>query len=162
MKKTILLLGGNEGDVKSSFKNSILQLSKFGKIVNLSKIYETQPWGFLTKDKFLNQAIVFETELTPLDLLFSINQIEENLGRIRNEEQWTSRNIDIDILFYNDEIISHQKLIVPHMLIQDRKFVLVPLCEIIPEYIHPIFNKTMLELLQECSDNLEVIIFENN
>ena len=159
---TILLLGGNEGDIKSSFKNAISELSRFGKIIKLSKIYETQPWGFYTKDKFLNQAIVFETELTPLDLLFSINQIEENLGRTRNKEQWTSRNIDIDILFYNDEIISHQKLIVPHMLIQDRKFVLVPLCEIIPEYIHPIFNKTMLELLQECSDNLEVIIFENN
>lgn len=160
--ETILLLGGNEGDVKSSFKNSICELSRFGKIVKLSKIYETQPWGFFTEATFLNQAIIFETELEPLSLLIKINEIEENLGRTRNEEQWTSRNIDIDILFYGDEIISHQKLIVPHMLIQERKFVLVPLCEIIPEYIHPIFGKTMVELLNECEDTLEVKIFENN
>ena len=97
-----------------------------------------------------------ETNLTPSEVLEQTLKIESFLGRIRGEERYSSRLIDIDILLFDDMIIDEENLKIPHPLIQDRRFVLVPLCEIAAEVIHPVFNKTFGELLEECKDSCVV------
>jgi 2-amino-4-hydroxy-6-hydroxymethyldihydropteridine diphosphokinase len=127
-----------------------------GTITNQSAIYETEPWGFESTDIFWNQAIEISTDLSPEEVLQQTQQIEQALGRIRKANQYNSRTIDIDILFYDDQIIQTKNLVVPHPRIQERKFALAPLSEINPELIHPIFLKNIQQLLEECTDPLKV------
>jgi 2-amino-4-hydroxy-6-hydroxymethyldihydropteridine diphosphokinase len=157
MSKLYLLLGGNLGDKKTIFfEVRILLNEHVGQITAESAIYETEPWGFESNDLFWNQAIEICTALSPEEVLLQIQQIEMELGRIRKESQYTSRIIDIDILFFGGEIIDLPQLIVPHPRIHERKFALVPLNEIAPELIHPVFQKSIQELLDECADQLKV------
>ena len=130
---------------------------KIGKITKYSSLYETEPWGVEEQPAFINQAIELTTELSPEDVLAAANAIEEEMGRIR-EKKWERRLIDIDIIFYEDQIINTERLNIPHKHIQDRNFVLIPLMEIIPEFVHPIFNETIEELYEKSSDTLEVFI----
>jgi len=115
-----------------------------------------EPWGFESNDLFWNQVLEISTNLSPEEVLVQTQQIELELGRIRKPDQYDSRLIDIDILFYGDQIISLENLIVPHPRIQERKFALVPLCEIASELIHPVFQKSIRQLLEECADKLNV------
>ncbi|HNX56407.1 MAG TPA: 2-amino-4-hydroxy-6-hydroxymethyldihydropteridine diphosphokinase [Prolixibacteraceae bacterium] len=157
MTKLYILLGGNLGNKQQVFSETWKRLEKqIGPITKRSAVYETEPWGFESNDMFWNQAIEIETELWPDEVLTQTHGIEEILGRIRKENQFDSRIIDIDVLFYGSEIVNQPDLQIPHPRIQDRKFVLVPLCEIAPELVHPVFKKTVCELLSECSDQLAV------
>ena len=157
MIKLYILLGGNLGDKWKVFSETRERLNQqVGTITNQSAIYETEPWGFESDDIFWNQVIEIETSLSPEKVLQQTQQIERELGRIRKANQYDSRIIDIDILFYGDQIIKTENLVVPHPRIQERKFALVPLCEIAPELIHPVFQKSIRQILNECTDSLKV------
>jgi 2-amino-4-hydroxy-6-hydroxymethyldihydropteridine diphosphokinase len=157
MIKLYLLLGGNLGNKQQVFAEARTQLEKHvGPISAQSAIYETEPWGFESEDLFWNQALELKTTLSPEEVLKQTQLIELELGRIRKEKQYDSRIIDIDILFFGDQIIKSSNLTVPHPRIQERKFALVPLCEIAADFIHPIFRKSVRELLEECPDLLKV------
>ena len=163
MIKLYILLGGNLGDKQLIFSEARAMLSQqVGTITNQSAIYETEPWGFESTDIFWNQAIEMSTDLSPEEVLQQTKQIEQALGRIRKANQYDSRTIDIDILFYGDQIIELKNLIVPHPRIQERKFALAPLSEINPKLIHPGFQKSIRQLLEECTDSLKVEIVPDN
>lgn len=128
---------------------------KIGKIVRLSGIYQTAAWGNTKQPDFLNQVIIVETKLTAQKIIKLILEIEEKMGRIRTKKN-APRIIDIDILFHNKDIIEEKDLVVPHAEIQNRKFVLIPLNELSPNFKHPVLRKTIHHLLTICSDPLNV------
>jgi 2-amino-4-hydroxy-6-hydroxymethyldihydropteridine diphosphokinase len=153
MNIVFLATGTNLGKRQLNLRRAVEAIGKFiGEITGSSSVYETEPWGFMSGEKFLNQVIKVETELSPINLLEKIHEIESGLGRVRGKEQYSSRIIDIDILLYEDMIVDEASLKIPHPLIGDRRFVLVPLCEIASELRHPVLNKTMGELLEMCKD----------
>ena len=117
-----------------------------------SPLYETDPWGFDSDDRFLNLVISIDTAFNPDELLTALQKIEKLLGRERTSLAYESRPIDLDILFYNEEIINGPKLTIPHPLIQKRMFVLKPLLDISPDLIHPEFNESIKELEKKCDD----------
>jgi 2-amino-4-hydroxy-6-hydroxymethyldihydropteridine diphosphokinase len=153
VKIAFLGLGTNLGDREENLKKAIENISAFaGEVISFSQIYETEPWGFRSEDHFFNMVIQIKTNLKPVDLLKQLLKIEIQMGRARGTEKYSSRIIDIDILLYENEIINKPYLKVPHPMIQERKFVLVPLCDIAPGMIHPVLNKTFKILLEECDD----------
>jgi len=164
MAKIVFLgLGTNLGNREENLKNATVMIGEnIGEIVSCSSVYETEPWGFQSENEFLNAVIKVRTELKPPGLLGRILMIEAQLGRLREGEGtgYKSRIIDIDILLYGCEIINKKSLQIPHPRIPDRKFVLVPLCEISPEMVHPVLKKTLAELLEECKD--EGIVIRKN
>lgn len=159
MSIAYLILGGNKGKKYQNLlsANNLIE-KRIGKIIKQSEIYTTKAWGNTNQPDFLNQVIAVQTNLSPVEILTIILSIEIELGRIRTSQKWQERTMDIDILFYNDEVIKSPNLIIPHPFIQDRKFVLIPLAEIAKDLIHPIFKKNIETLLNECKDDLEVII----
>lgn len=160
METVYLLLGGNIGDREAVMIKTIALLNqKAGIVHQVSSFYETEPWGMCNVQNFLNIALKLSTTHTAIALLNVLLEIEEQLGRKRNPliTKYESRPIDIDILFYGTAIIQSSRLTIPHPRLQSRKFVLVPLCEIAPEFIHPVFQKSIVTLLNECQDNLETV-----
>ncbi len=154
-----LLLGGNLGDVRKIFSQTIeLIQSSVGKVKTLSPVYQSEPWGFEANESFLNQVAIVETNLDPEGLLREILAVEKKMGRVRNDEngKYSSRPIDIDILFYNDCIINNHNLIVPHPRLHLRNFTLVPLNDVSPDFYHPVFKRTIAELVKSCNDKLGV------
>ena len=159
MNKAYLLTGGNLGNRKETLETARVHIGhQCGNISNASSFYETVAWGKNDQPSFLNQALEIQTEWTPRQLLKKILNIEKQIGRIRNEK-YGPRIIDIDILLFNDEIYNYPLLKIPHPELQNRRFVLVPLAEIASEIIHPVFKKTISELLALCPDKLEVSKF---
>jgi 2-amino-4-hydroxy-6-hydroxymethyldihydropteridine diphosphokinase len=156
MNSVYLLIGGNMGDrMDYLFQAREAIGKKAGMILETSAIYETEAWGLTNQDKFLNQALKIDTQMNPKDLLHSLLQIEENMGRKR-EVKYGPRIIDIDILFYGNKIISEAHLKIPHPEIQNRRFALQCLQDIAPSFCHPVLHKTITQLLAECSDPLVV------
>ena len=156
MNKVYLLTGGNIGNRLDNLRIACSLLEQYcGKIIQRSLIYETGAWGFKDQPDFYNQVLCITTDLQPEALMNKLLMIEEKMGRKRDIKMGP-RTIDLDILFFNDEIINKPHLIIPHARLHERRFVLVPLAEIAPEFIHPFFNKTVLELLLECTDELNV------
>ena len=157
MAEVYLLLGSNLGD-RQRFLNEATRLlqERVGTVLKRSSIYETEPWGFSNKNNFLNQVLKFETSLNPYELLKIIKAIETKLGRIRKNQRYSPRCIDVDILFYNDEVYFSDDLVIPHPRLHDRMFTLVPLNEIAPDYLHPILKKTIKKLVNLCTDKLMV------
>jgi 2-amino-4-hydroxy-6-hydroxymethyldihydropteridine diphosphokinase len=156
MKKAYLLMGGNIGDRLFYLRSAIEKVeSQIGKVLQCSAIYETAAWGVTDQPDFLNQAVELETLLSPLELLKELLAIELALGRERHHK-WYARTIDIDILLYADQIIALDKLVIPHPRLQFRRFGLTPLAQIAPQVVHPVINKTISVLLDECKDTLEV------
>lgn len=156
-----LLLGGNLLDVEHTFKLATIQLeTKVGEITQLSKLYKSEAWGFESENTFLNQVVRINSVLTPSELLSTIQKIEIELGRSRTIgiSGFESRVIDIDILYYNKEVISINGLTIPHYALHERIFTLKPLAEIAPDFLHPILNKTNQSLLYECKDKSTVTI----
>lgn len=153
----VLSLGGNIGNVKEVFEFAIRHLKKkVGTISLFSSLYQTKAWGVENQPDFLNQVVVIETELSPFKVLAHCLAIELELGRVR-KEKWHERVIDIDVLFYGNELINSEELIVPHPHIQDRNFILAPLVEIMPDFIHPAYNKSLNDLENSCKDKLAVV-----
>ncbi len=154
MNKVFLCLGGNLGD-KFSNHQRVLKLieREIGNIILQSTLYESPAWGFSAKEQFLNRVIKVETNLDAFQVLEKALLIEKMFGRKRSEVQYASREMDIDILFYNDEIINEENLIIPHPRLQDRMFVLVPLVEIAPHFVHPLLKKDTIQLLDDCKDD---------
>ena len=153
MNKVYLLIGGNVGNRLQNLRHAIGHLSDWGTAIQQSAVYETEAWGKTDQEPFLNQALELNTSLTAQVLMGTILKIEEEMGRKRTEK-YGPRIIDIDILFYNDVIIHEPHLTIPHPEIQNRRFVLVPMQEIAPLLVHPLLNKTIQQLLEECPDKL--------
>lgn len=156
MYSAFLLLGSNEGNRLQFLTLAAKQIEAFaGKIVSRSSIYETDAWGKEGLPPHLNQALQLRTELEPIELLNKLQQIETQLGREKSEK-WGIRKIDIDIIYFEDFIIRRPQLQIPHPLMQRRRFVLTPLVEIAPTFLHPILQSTNQELLQMLTDPLKV------
>lgn len=156
MNEAFLLTGGNIEDRNKFLSQARTEIEKYcGKIIRASSIYETAAWGKEDQEAFLNQVLKIETILSSGELLQTILKIEEDLGRKRGLK-YGPRIIDIDILFFNEEVIDLQGLKIPHPQMQNRRFVLVPLNEIAPQKIHPVYKKTVSQLLAECPDPLAV------
>jgi len=152
MNIVFLQLGSNLGDRELLLQDAIVVIEeRVGSVVEKSKIYESDPWRAEGQENYLNQIVKVKTELMAIDVLSKILDIEHKLGRVRIEK-WGERLIDIDIIFYNDVIIETAQLSVPHKHMHERMFVLTPLHSIAPDMVHPKYNKTVEELLKQCTD----------
>jgi 2-amino-4-hydroxy-6-hydroxymethyldihydropteridine diphosphokinase len=163
MRKHILylLLGCNLGNKKKQIYEALdLIPEMIGEVTKRSSFYETEPWGFSSEEFFLNIAMQTLTSLSPEEVMRKIDEIEKRFGRERSDSGYSSRTMDIDILFYDDLVLDQDILKIPHPLLQDRRFVLVPLDEIAHDLIHPVSRKTVGELLLECKDTKEVKKFK--
>ena len=155
MKTITILLGGNIGNTQQYINDAEkLLIDQIGTIQKSSSIYESEPWGFDSEQWFLNKVIqVANYELQATQVLEICQGIEKELGRIKKmSSTYESRPIDIDILFFNDEVISLPQLIIPHPKLHLRRFTLLPLQEIMRDYIHPVLNKSIEELMLGCED----------
>jgi dihydroneopterin aldolase / 2-amino-4-hydroxy-6-hydroxymethyldihydropteridine diphosphokinase len=148
-----LSLGANIGDREVALREAVSRIRAFPhtRIDRISSVYETEPWGYHEQDPFLNCVVSARTQLTAEDFFRSLKNAERDMGRAPGE-RYHPRLIDIDILFFQNEIIETDELTVPHVSIGERRFVLEPFCEIAGEFMHPVLNKTMLDLLSECRD----------
>ena len=156
LNKVFLITGGNLGDRRKNLELAEKLIGeRIGLIEKSSKIYETEPWGNREQPSFYNQVHIVKTELSAGKVLEEILQIEEEMGRKRTVKN-AARIIDIDIIFYNNDIVNEQNLQIPHPHIADRRFVLLPLSEVAPKFVHPFLKKTIDELLFITTDQLKV------
>ena len=162
LQSVYLLLGSNRGNRMELLNQSVELIEKqVGRIVDASSVYETSPWGFQDDVFFLNQVVAIETLLSPFDLLAALLNIESAIGRTRTGKNYTSRLIDIDILFYEGQVIDRENLIVPHPRLHERRFTLVPLAEIAGGLVHPVFSLSINQLLENCTDQSDVKPYRN-
>ncbi len=158
MHKVFLGIGGNIGNKADNF-NKVYTFIKneLGEIIKSSSVYESPPWGFSADENFWNQVLVLETGFLPLDILQKVTEIENQFGREREIGKYNSREMDIDILYFDDLIIETEKLTIPHPRIQQRRFVLVPLNEIAPNFMHPKLRLTSFQMLEKCKDESVIL-----
>jgi 2-amino-4-hydroxy-6-hydroxymethyldihydropteridine diphosphokinase len=163
MNKVYLLLGSNLANRGFMLEQARQRISdRIGPVIAGSSIYESTPWGFSDSRQFLNQVIEVITSLSSGSLLDAVLEIEQELGRVRQGNGYSSRLIDIDILFYNNDIIDNHRLTIPHPRIPERRFALLPLHEVNGKLVHPVLNKSITALLEECTDQLEVVPYDLN
>ncbi|MEO8569589.1 MAG: 2-amino-4-hydroxy-6-hydroxymethyldihydropteridine diphosphokinase [Ginsengibacter sp.] len=156
MNTVYLLTGGNIGNRLHNLETAENYLEKeVGKVIRSSAIYETAAWGNSDQPDFYNQVHIIKTKLKAEEIMKKILEIEKEMGRVRTTKN-AARQIDIDILFFNKEIINKTGLIIPHTEIANRRFVLAPLHELSSRMIHPRLKKSMAELLSTCTDKLKV------
>jgi 2-amino-4-hydroxy-6-hydroxymethyldihydropteridine diphosphokinase len=163
MSEVILLMGSNIGERLSLLMQAIdLIKEEIGTVILASSIYESEPWGYSSKNKYLNQALIVKTNLLPDRLLEKLQGIERQLGRKSRSKHYQDRTIDIDILFYDDIEYQSQKLTIPHPHLHERRFTLEPLAEIAGEYLHPIFKLEIKLLKQQVNDDSVVRLFSTS
>ena len=152
----LILLGSNLGDRQENLDRARQEISRFvGQIITTSSVYKTAAWGNTQQPDFYNQVIEIRSSHDPHKLILATQKIELTMGRTR-KEKWGPRLIDIDLLFYGDSIVSKENLTVPHPEIPNRRFTLLPLAEVAPDFIHPLLKKSVLQLLADCKDDLPV------
>ena len=159
MHSVLLLLGGNLGKVQENFARAVVNLSSHGEVMAISRLYRTEAWHMNKAPEFLNQAIILNTEMEPLQLLGITRNIEDEAGRNKDElsDEYQSRTLDIDILLVDEEIIDTLQLKVPHPRMHLRKFTMIPAAEIAGNWLHPVLNKDLNSLRDECTDSLLVL-----
>jgi 2-amino-4-hydroxy-6-hydroxymethyldihydropteridine diphosphokinase len=156
--RAILATGTNLGDKANNLQHAVQLLSEqTGKLLAISSIYRTEAWGIHDQPEFYNQVLIIETSLDPHALLESMLSIERQMGRERRIK-WGERLIDLDILFYEDLVLQTPDLQIPHPFLQARNFVLQPLLEIAPDFVHPVLQKDVRTLAEECPDPLWVVM----
>ena len=156
LHQVYLLLGSNIGDRIGHILNGLNKIGEKAGVINaISSFYETEPWGVTDQADYLNAAVLISTEVEPGSLFAILKEIETGEGRL-DQKKYAPRTLDIDILFYDAEIITTEKLTIPHPRLHLRKFVLIPMAEIAPDHMHPVINKTIEELIAECPDMMEV------
>ncbi|MBS1682779.1 MAG: 2-amino-4-hydroxy-6-hydroxymethyldihydropteridine diphosphokinase [Bacteroidetes bacterium] len=162
MNRTVFIsIGSNLGNRKAHLNQCRKLIDQYVcRIIKTSSIYETRAWGKTDQPDFLNQVIQVECSVPAVDLLEKILSIEMDMGRLR-KEKWGARVIDIDIIYFGDEIIASNQLIIPHPRMHERNFVLIPLAEISPDFVHPLLKKSNEQLACESSDRLSVKIFKD-
>ena len=152
MSKVYLSIGSNKGNRSVLINKAIDEIDKkVGIIISRSSIYQSKSWGFDSND-FYNLCLLIDTDIMPKSLLINLKKIEKSMGREDIDGSYSDRFIDIDILFYDNITTDSEDLKIPHPKIEIRKFVLVPMLEIADDYVHPILNKTIKELYNDCSD----------
>ena len=165
MTRCYILFGSNQGDKAALLEQACSLINnRCGMLVERSSAYVTEPWGFEAEEWFLNELLVVETELEPDELMDCLLEIEKELGRVRHPGQkgYSSRTVDLDILYYGNLIVDTEKVTAPHPRLHLRRFALLPLCELIPDFLHPIFNASQKELLQNCPDTSTVQQLNNS
>ncbi|MFI3321191.1 MAG: 2-amino-4-hydroxy-6-hydroxymethyldihydropteridine diphosphokinase [Rikenellaceae bacterium] len=172
LNRVVLAIGANIGDKENNLRKVIIDIEeKIGKIDRISKIYQTEAWGFESSDIFYNQALTVDTSLSPEELLTTIWEIERSFGRnkstVENEVDnykkrleskkvvYLSRTMDIDIIFYGSKVINTPLLNIPHLLVDKRMFVIEPLMDIIPNFIHPIIGKSIFQIYKELKSDFK-------
>lgn len=158
MVRAGLILGSNMGDRLGHLESACASLEiHVGKLIGRSSVYISPPWGYDSQSEYYNQVLLFETDLEPLHLLDFCLRIEKRLGRVRNElEGYADRTIDIDVLFLGDAIIDSKNLTIPHPRMHLRKFCLLPLYEVNPDWVHPVLKRGLVYLIDHCEDNSEL------
>jgi 2-amino-4-hydroxy-6-hydroxymethyldihydropteridine diphosphokinase len=161
-RKDVYLLTGSNIEPRTLYLRNAKQAisEQLGEIVNESSVYESEAWGFTANKTFLNQVLLIRSSIKAEELLAGVLEIEKLMGRLRTENGYSSRTIDIDILYYGDEVIENDKLVVPHPRIKDRNFTLAPLNEIAGSFVHPVLQITNKELLEQTTDRGKVWLFE--
>lgn len=159
MAKVYFSLGSNQGNRLNSLVMATKLIGNLiGKIIQYSPVVESEPWGFNADTTFYNLALMAETELTPQQVLKQLLEIENSLGRKRSGNEYSSRKIDIDILFYDDKQLTENNLMIPHPLLHKRRFVLEPLAAIAPDLIHPVYHVTISEILRQLKDTGRILV----
>lgn len=162
MEKLVLIIGGNLGERELLLhQTNNLLADYFGDPELKSKVYETAAWGGKSTGLYLNQVLVYSTDAEPRQVLKNIQKIENLLGRQR-EVKWGDRTMDIDILYYGDRMLDSPEIQIPHPFLSKRRFVLTPLAEVLPDYLHPLLKKTNTELLEDCQDDSFVYVYEKS
>lgn len=155
-------MGSNQGNRAQQLRNACDKIKQFlGPIEKKSSVYQTGAWGKTDQPDFLNQALIVKSSFNPQEVLKIIHSIEKEMGRQRTTK-WSERTIDIDILYADELVLNLAELKVPHLEIQNRKFALIPLTEIAPDFVHPVLKKTHAQLLSICHDVLEVKLVTDN
>jgi len=159
LSQVYVLLGGNIEPREDNISKAIIELGRLGIVKYKSSIYESEAWGFKSENNFLNMVLLMETKLEAGLFLKGALEIELEMGRERSTTgEYSSRTIDIDMLYFNSEIIKSKNLIIPHPRLHLRRFTLLPLAEIAPDFVHPGLGSTNKELLHKCTD--ETVVFE--
>jgi len=162
MTDVFLSLGSNLGDRYGYLQYACRMIDKYiGFVAGKSSVYESAPWGFTSGNLFYNQVLQIYCAVEVTDLLRLVQRIEGEAGRERSSTGYTDRTLDIDILFYGDNIVSTPELTIPHPYVADRRFVLEPLCELAPYFIHPVLKVTLNQLLEKCKDTTPVCKIKN-
>jgi len=160
MEKVILGLGSNVGNRAEFIRKAIKQISliKGINVISVSSLYETEPWGLKNQRKFLNCVIICISKPEPGSLIKKLKAVEQRLGR-KKRINWGPREIDIDILFYGNKVIKINSFTIPHPMIEKRNFVLIPLNELIPDYVHPVKKIKLRQLLKAGTDKLKAEVY---
>lgn len=155
MHKAFIGLGSNLGDKRKNIAIALKRLKDRGiKIIKISSLIETEPYGYKEQDKFLNAVCLVETNCSPHKLLKILLKIEKEMGRVRNIK-WGPRIIDLDIIFYDNIILKDEDLVIPHSDAHNRIFVMGPLSEIAPDFVHPVLKKTVKEIYLELTKSIK-------
>jgi len=156
-REIYLCIGGNIGERDANLEETLDFINfNLGDIKQVSSVYESEPWGMTDVPAFLNQVVHIQSDLSNEELLREISELEVFFGRERSSEGYVSREMDVDVLFIGDEIISSEQLQVPHPRMHQRRFVLEPLAEIAPDVVHPELKKSVIEMLRACPDQGKV------